>query len=87
MQAFIFVNSRILKRHGEKTKPSRWDQLDNKGWIKLEDSYMQFFCHDESDTLEGQIITEFIGPDLPHQNTSVDKRLTAILGTELGNEL
>jgi hypothetical protein len=61
-QCFVWMNCRVLERQGAKNtkKSSRWDQLDEKEWKELEDSYMQYFRQEEEDTMEGQAIASFV---------------------------
>lgn len=45
MQAFIFMNDRVLERLEDKTHASkkRWADLEEKDWLDLEDSYLELF--------------------------------------------
>lgn len=45
MQAFIFMNDRVLERLQDKThaRKKRWVDLEEKDWLDLEDSYLELF--------------------------------------------
>jgi hypothetical protein len=47
MQAFIFMNDRVLDRLGDQkcTHKKRWADLEEKDWLELEDSYLELFVN------------------------------------------
>ena len=47
MQAFIFMNDRVLDRLSDQkcTHKKRWADLEEKDWLELEDSYLELFVN------------------------------------------
>ncbi|KAK7583570.1 hypothetical protein V3481_012855 [Fusarium oxysporum f. sp. vasinfectum] len=47
MQAFIFMNDRVLDRLKDQkyANNKRWADLEEKDWLELEDSYLELFVN------------------------------------------
>ena len=47
MQAFIFMNDRVLDRLKDQkyAQKKRWADLEEKDWLELEDSYLELFVN------------------------------------------